>query len=67
MADYIDRQAAIAALRGFAEECKGRVLDWIGVPWEDEYIDWGRNRPAFLKRRTYEKIGTGKGTGEPAG
>lgn len=23
MADYIDRQAAIAALRGFAEECNG--------------------------------------------
>lgn len=23
MADYIDRQAAIAALREFAEECKG--------------------------------------------
>lgn len=23
MADYIDRQNAIAALRGFAEECKG--------------------------------------------
>ena len=27
MADYIDRQAAIAALREFAEECKGSTED----------------------------------------
>lgn len=22
----------------------GRVLDWIGVPWEDEYIDWNKEQ-----------------------
>ncbi len=48
--DYIDRQVAIAALREFAEECKGRVLDWIGVPWEDEYIDWGKEQTSLFEK-----------------
>lgn len=30
MADYIDRQAAIAALREFAEECKGTPAGCAG-------------------------------------
>lgn len=47
MADYIDRQAAIAALRKFAEDCKGSteaatavsvaisVLSQVPSPWEN--------------------------------
>ena len=47
MADYIDRQTAIAALREFAEECKGSaeaataaamaisVISKLPSPWAD--------------------------------
>lgn len=50
MADYIDRQAAIAALREFAEECKGSteaataaamaisVISRLPGPWVDANV-----------------------------
>lgn len=50
MADYIDRQAAIAALREFAEECKGSteaaaaaamaisVISRLPGPWVDATV-----------------------------
>lgn len=28
----------------------GRVLDWIGVPWEDEYIDWGKEQTSLFDK-----------------
>lgn len=66
MADYIDRQAAIAALREFAEECKGSteaataaamaisVISRMPGPWEsveDGLPDYG------VRVLTYSKFG----------
>lgn len=28
----------------------GRVLDWIGVPWEDEYIDWRKEQTSLFDK-----------------
>lgn len=57
MADYIDRQAAIAALREFAEECKGSdeaataaamaisVISRLPEPW----VSVGERKPVLHK------------------
>lgn len=29
----------------------GRVLDYIGVQWEDRYIDWSERQMSFLRRK----------------
>lgn len=66
MADYIDRQAAIAALREFAEECKGSteaataaamaisVISRLPGPWVDV-----EERQPVLKKRIFLRVGIG--------
>lgn len=66
MADYIDRQAAIAALREFAEECKGSteattaaamaisVISRLPGPWVSV-----EERQPVLKKRIFLRVGIG--------
>lgn len=66
MADYIDRQAAIAALREFAEECKGSteaataaamailVISRLQGPWVSV-----EERQPVLKKRIFLRVGIG--------
>ena len=65
MADYIDRQAAIAALRKFAKDCKGSteaatavsvaisVLSRVPSPWVDTTVQLP---PEGVKCLTYCKF-----------
>lgn len=66
MADYIDRQVAIAALREFAEECKGSaeaataaamaisVISRLPGPWVSV-----EERQPVLKKRIFLRVGIG--------
>lgn len=66
MADYIDRQAAIAALRKFAEDCKGSteaataadmaisVISRLPGPWVSV-----KERQQVLHKRIFLRVGIG--------